>query len=132
MNENENITETKSLIYPYQAENNIRIVLSNRLTEENKKLFLDSLKFLMYGEHNIFNGEPKLKPSIKRIWSISELDKSQNNRKKISSLLSNFKKSNQIEIKQNCNVKPIWRLLSNGTQIKSRYAELSNYINQVN
>lgn len=116
-----------------QAENNIKIVLNSaRIGEEERVLFLDSLKFLIYGEHNLFNGQPKIKPSIKYLWNISGLSRDLNNRVKLSRLLSHFKQMGTIEFKTSSHIKPIWVKLSNGTLIKNRYSEQVRFIDKIN
>ena len=123
---------TEPLVYPIQAESNIRAVLtSERITEDKRVLFIQSLSFLMNGEFNQMNGKPKVKPSINRLYAISGLSKSQNNRQKMSRLLSYFKASGNIKIGTGTNIKPSWRRLSNGVLCLSRNSEQVRYIAEV-
>lgn len=128
----EQVTEPLNLVYPIQAEHNIKIVLSSeRITEDKRVLFIQSLNFLMNGEFNQMNGKPKVKPSINRIYAISGLSKTLNNRVRLSRLLSYFKASGNIKIDTGTSIKPSWRRLSNGVLCMSRNSEQVRYIAEV-
>ena len=119
------ITEPSSLVFHYQAENNIKIVLnSNRISDTERSLFIESLRFMLKNSQE--------RPSVKRLWAISGLSKTESNRKTLSRLLCYFKNNGIIEIKTTTHIKPLWVKMSNGSLIKNRYSEIVRYINQVN